>query len=136
MKKVRPSEGARCLYQMITAVFYLNEKALTVTQTAILRELAKAGHLNQRQITKASFIDRSTMADTLRRLGEFGLIQQARSVIDKRNAVVTITIEGRAALKRAEASLVMAESHMIRQVRRMDRPAFLRALQSIAEASR
>ncbi len=82
--------------QVVTDI-YQSEMAdydLTARQYAVLFALAHADGLSQSKLVDATGIDRSTMADIVRRMLKKGIIQRKRDKDDARAYEVKITDEG------------------------------------------
>src|SRR5688572_5010075 len=67
---------------------------LTARQYAVLATLAHADGMSQSQLVDATGIDRSTMADIVRRMLKKGIVERKRDKNDARAYEVTITEEG------------------------------------------
>ena len=72
----------------------MSEYDLTARQYAVLVALARSEGLSQSKLVDATGIDRSTMADIVRRMLKKGIIQRKRDKDDARAYEVTITSEG------------------------------------------
>lgn len=82
--------------QVVTEI-YQNEMAshdLTARQYAVLFALAHTDAMSQSKLVDATGIDRSTMADIVRRMLKKGIIQRKRDKEDARAYEVRITEEG------------------------------------------
>ncbi len=82
--------------QVVTEI-YQNDMAsydLTPRQYAVLFSLASGEGLSQSKLVDATGIDRSTMADIVRRMLKKGIIQRQRDQDDARAYEVKITEEG------------------------------------------
>ena len=73
----------------------IGDSDLTPRQVAVLGIVATNEGVSQTGIVAASGIDRSTMADIVRRLVKRGLLARRRSKQDTRAYNVTLTAEGR-----------------------------------------
>lgn len=133
MKKVRTSDGLRRAYQKLCVAF--SDAPLTLPQTAVLGCLFHKGPMNQTKMVAASGIDRSTLAEMLRRLATMGAVVAMQMEADKRANMVSITTRGRALFIKAEGALYEAEAGIMRLVPAPDRAAFQRALTALAEAT-
>ena len=72
---------------------------LTPRQYAVLLTVAQNEGLNQTQLVELTGIDRSTLADVVRRMLKKGLLQRRRTRDDARAYAVKLTDEGRKVLK-------------------------------------
>ena len=82
--------------QVVTEIYQseMSEYDLTARQYAVLVALARSEGLSQSKLVDATGIDRSTMADIVRRMLKKGIIQRKRDKDDARAYEVTITSEG------------------------------------------
>jgi DNA-binding MarR family transcriptional regulator len=94
---IRKLTEARRLLQMLTAEFdeKLAGEDVTDTQAVVLVQFLQQDKVSQTAIVEATHIDRSTLADVVRRLVEKGWLRRRRSKHDARAYVVTLTEEGR-----------------------------------------
>ena len=106
---------------------------LTPRQYIVLKSAAVAGEASQTALVEATGIDRSTVADIVRRLVERGLLQRERTKHDARMYAVSITAAGQTALDQADPTRQMCEDRLLEAVPARDREPFIRALQSIIE---
>lgn len=67
---------------------------ITSAQYSILAVLDRAGEASQRELCDEVDLDRSTIADLVRRMEAVGLISRQRSAGDARRNVVTLTEHG------------------------------------------
>ena len=75
---------------------------LTPRQLAVLATVAQSEGLSQTGIVERTGIDRSTLADVVKRLLKKGLLQRRRTKQDARAYAVKLTDEGRRTLAVAE----------------------------------
>lgn len=82
--------------QVVTEIYQseMSNHDLTARQYAVLFALAHSEGLSQSKLVDATGIDRSTMADIVRRMLKKGIIQRKRDKDDARAYEVTITEEG------------------------------------------
>ena len=74
-------------------------EALTIGQIHLLMALSRHQPCTQTRIVDATGMDRSTLADVMRRLKAKKLIERRRTKEDARAYAVTLTAEGRKALQ-------------------------------------
>lgn len=86
---------------------------LTRAQLSALEAIGQNPKANQTDIVAATGIDRSTLADVVRRLLNLGLIERKRSRDDARSNVLTITKEGKRALLRTANARLEAERKVL-----------------------
>ena len=107
---------------------------LSPTQYVVLRAIQELGDgVNQRTLTRATGIDRSTMTDVLKRLAKLGLIKRRRSKEDTRSVVSSLTDEGRQAISRATEAAAKANELILGVVPENQRRAFLANLERIGK---
>lgn len=70
-------------------------KKLSITQFYVLNATTGAAEFNQSDIVEMTGVDRSTVADVLRRLEERGLVKRERGKKDNRSVFVKRTAAGR-----------------------------------------
>lgn len=88
--------------------------SLTPSQILLLADIRKNPGTNQTEIVARTGIDRSTLADVVRRLVKGGLIERRRTRADARAYAVKITDTGDAALKDAQRAVSKAEREFLR----------------------
>lgn len=87
---------------------------VTDRQAMVLAAIADADGPSQTAIVEATSIDRSTLADLVRRLTKRGLVNRQRNRNDGRAYVLSLTAEGKAALRKSKAigSKIETELHL------------------------
>ena len=106
---------------------------LTPRQYIVLKSAASAHQASQTALVEATGIDRSTVADIVRRLVERGLLQRERTKHDARMYAVSVTAAGEEALKSTDPTRQACENRLLEAVPARDREAFLRSLKNIIE---
>ncbi len=101
--------------QTLTEALAAAESPLTSTQLMALEAISKNDGCSQTDVVKVTGIDRSTLADVVRRLMKTGLISRKRSKSDTRANVLTITDAGSRALAKADSARKKAEKEVIAQ---------------------
>jgi DNA-binding MarR family transcriptional regulator len=100
--------------QVADSVF--NEEAgksgLTTRQFAVLIAVANNRDISQTGLVQATGIDRSTVAEIVKRLLRRGLIKRKRTRLDARAYAVRLTEEGQALLGEAEPAAKRAEERL------------------------
>jgi DNA-binding MarR family transcriptional regulator len=86
---------------------------LTPRQYIVLLTVSKAEGLSQTDLVERTGIDRSTMADLVRRMLKKGLLQRQRSNEDRRAYSVSLTEQGTRALSAAEPVAVRADDRLL-----------------------
>jgi DNA-binding MarR family transcriptional regulator len=111
----------------------IDSSQLTPRQYIVLKSAADAGEASQTALVEATGIDRSTVADIVRRLVERGLLQRERTKHDARMYAVQVTAAGRNALNQADPTRQACENRLLQAVPAKDRETFLRSLQTIID---
>lgn len=101
---------------------------LTPRQFAVLRVLLKMETASQTDIVNETGIDRSTLADIVKRLVSRGLIARRRSKSDARAYAVRLTPAGREALERAEPASNRVQNRLLKLLPQTRRDAFVDSL--------
>lgn len=108
------------------------DMSLTPRQYLALKVISERDGQNQTEIVHSSGIDRSTMADIVRRMIKSGLIQRKRCKDDARAYNVSITALGEQQLRRGEVGARRAEEQILGKLSATARRELLRSLQHIA----
>jgi DNA-binding MarR family transcriptional regulator len=107
---------------------------LTPRQFAVLRVLQRLETASQTDIVNETGIDRSTLADIVKRLVARGLIARRRSKADARAYAVRLTASGRDALKSAEPASERVENRLLKSLPQARRDAFIDSLAILVNA--
>ncbi len=107
---------------------------LTPRQFAVLKVLQRLETASQTEIVNETGIDRSTLADIVKRLVSRGLIARRRSKSDARAYAVRLTPTGREALKSAEPASDRVESRLLEILPQARRDAFIDSLAMLVQA--
>ena len=107
-------------------------RGITARQLAVLAALAEREMPSQTDLVAATGIDRSTMAEMVRRLIRAGLVTRRRSRADARRYRLELTAKGEDALVEAKAAGRTAESVLITRVPASLRRGFKEALRFLA----
>lgn len=107
---------------------------LTPRQYAVLRVLERLEAASQTEIVRETGIDRSTLADIVKRLVSRGLIARRRSKSDARAYSVRLTTEGHAALNSAGPASLRVESRILEMLPQSRRDEFVDSLSQLVRA--
>ncbi len=107
---------------------------LTPRQFAVLRVLQRLETASQTDIVNETGIDRSTLADIVKRLVSRNLIARRRSKADARAYAVRLTASGRDALRSAEPASERVESRLLKSLPQGRRDAFIDSLSQLVDA--
>ncbi len=112
----------------------MGENDLTPRQFAVLKSVAKSEDLSQTALVQETGIDRSTLADIVRRLIKKGLLQRKRTSHDARMYAVRLTAGGRELLRAAEPAVKNTEEQLLAVLPVRQRSAMIDALSTIVTA--
>ena len=111
-----------------------NEEAgptgLTTRQFAVLTAVAENQDISQTGLVQVTGIDRSTIAEIVKRLLKRGLIKRRRTRIDARTYAVRLTDEGEALLTSVRPAAVRAEERLAAA---LDKPCLSDLNQALAQ---
>jgi len=112
----------------------VGELGLTPRQFAVMLAIQSSEEPSQTTLVERTGIDRSTMADIVRRLTSRGLVQRRRTRRDARRYAVRLTDKGDNALKLAEPAARTTDERLLAALPPTQRDAFLRSLSRIVTA--
>jgi DNA-binding MarR family transcriptional regulator len=107
---------------------------LTPRQLAVLMTLAHNEGLSQTGLVALTGIDRSTLADVVRRMQKKGLLQRRRTKHDARAYAVRLTEDGRRVLRRAEPLARKVDGRILETLPTRQREQFIGELVAIVAA--
>ena len=107
---------------------------LTPRQLAVLMTVAQNEGLSQTGLVDRTGIDRSTLADIVRRMQRKGLLQRRRTREDARAYAVKLTDEGRRVLRIAEPVGKKVDERILEALPAKHREQFVDDLQTIVDA--
>lgn len=107
---------------------------LTPRQFVVLLAIADNESARQVDLTNATGVDRSTMADLMRRMKRRGLIARTRSKVDGRANAIRLTDTGKNLLQAAIDYHAKADERIVEQLPRHLRASFLTCLAHLIEA--
>ena len=119
--------------QAVQVVFAMGMQTndLTPRQLAVLMAVAENEGLSQTDLVERTGVDRSTLADIVKRLKGKGLIQRRRTKEDARAYAVKLTDEGRTVLRTAEPLAKRVDERILDALPAKRRDPFVNALGSI-----
>lgn len=112
----------------------LGEGDLTPRQYAVLLTVSLNEGLSQTHLVERTGIDRSTLADIVRRMLKKGLLQRRRTKEDARAYAVKLTDEGWRVLKSAEPLSRKVDDRILSALGPNQRDRLLQDLNSIVQA--
>lgn len=110
-------------------------KELTKQQFTVLAALENNEGASQTALVEITGIDRSTLAEMVRRMLERGLLSRERTEEDQRANAVAISPAGRRALRSARTAADRAERALLDTLPPAERTKFVKALAQIASAA-
>jgi DNA-binding MarR family transcriptional regulator len=119
--------------QCADELFALNasDVDLTPRQFEVLRSVSLLQEPSQTALVERTGIDRSTLADIVRRLVERGLLQRRRTRKDARMYAVRLTDAGAKALEKIIPAVDTTNKRLLSALPSEDRQAFVSALATI-----
>lgn len=108
---------------------------LTPRQAFLLAVVADNEGVSQTRLVELTKIDRSTLADMVRRLIKNGLLQRRRTQKDARAYAVRLTSEGNAVLGPARTALMKANADLVAKVGKQRAALLLEILEEYVEKS-
>jgi MarR family transcriptional regulator, temperature-dependent positive regulator of motility len=107
---------------------------LTPRKYAVLKAVSEAdAPPSQTDLVAATGVDRSTLADIVRRLDEGGLLRRVRTAQDARAYSVSLTERGMAVLEACARPAARVDRELLSGLTQEHREAFLAALQRLAD---
>jgi len=107
---------------------------LTKQQYTLLSALEHNDGVSQTALVDITCIDRSTLAEMVRRMLDKGLLSRERTEEDQRANAVAISQSGRKALRTARGASERAEKALLESLPLAERPRFVRLLAQVAGA--
>lgn len=111
----------------------VGQSDLTPRQYVVLKAVAASDEPSQTALVEKTGIDRSTLADIVRRLVTKGLLQRKRTRRDARMYAVRLTDKGTAALKMADPAARITDERLLAALPAPQRDVFLDALNRVID---
>jgi MarR family transcriptional regulator, temperature-dependent positive regulator of motility len=120
-------------HQVVGQIFAAGMRTndLTPRQLAVLVAVAENEGLSQTDLVERTGVDRSTLADLVKRLKGKGLLQRRRTKEDARAYAVKLTEEGRKVLRTAEPLARRVDERILDALPAKRRAEFMSALASV-----
>ena len=106
---------------------------LTPRQYAVLLIISKNDGISQTGLVNETGIDRSTLADIMRRMQKKGLVKRTRTKSDARTYAVGLTAKGKKKLERSAPAAKKADTRVLATLPVKDRNQLIDALERIVE---
>ena len=111
----------------------IGQSDLTPRQYVVMKAVASSDEPSQTTLVEKTGIDRSTLADIVRRLVSKGLLQRKRTRRDARMYAVRLTDKGTAALKAADPAARVTDERLLSALAPSQRDGFIDALRRVIE---
>ena len=133
----RPGFLIRRLHQIHVALFLEECRSFDVTpvQYAVMTALSIAPGRDQITLARDTGIDRTSVADVLKRLAERGLIERRKGAADRRVRLAYLTPEGEALTFRMETAMLRAQERLVAPLGAADRAQLMRSLAALVAAN-
>jgi DNA-binding MarR family transcriptional regulator len=129
-----PSHLLRRCVQYANDLFTRETSAsdLTKQQFTVLAAVEQNEGISQTDLVTLTGIDRSTLAEMIRRMIDKGLLDRERTESDQRANAVRIAAAGKKALRSARSASERVERTLLASLPASDRGKFLKMLQAVA----
>jgi len=133
----RPGFLIRRLHQIHVAIFFEECARFDVTpvQYSVLSALLERGQIDQATLAKEIGIDRTNVADVVRRLALRGLVVRSLGRDDRRIRLTALSRDGLLLVKSMKKAAKRAHERTIEPLPRAQRSAFLKALHKLVDAN-
>jgi DNA-binding MarR family transcriptional regulator len=133
----RPGYLVRRLHQIHYALFFEECAAFGITpvQYGLLTILSTNPDSDQITLANALGIDRTNVADVLRRLEAAGLVRRKKNADDRRMVLARLTASGEAMVEKMHPSMVRAQERLLTVLSSEEREAFIATLMRLLEAN-
>ncbi len=105
--------------------------SMTPRQFAVLKAIASSTEPSQTTLVEMTGVDRSTVADIVRRLVDRGLVKRRRTRRDARMYALGLTVKGVAALTATEPAVQTTDDRLLAALGVAEREAFVQSLTKI-----
>ncbi len=132
----RPGFLVRRLHQIHCALFFEESKnGITPVQYGILTVLARNPWLDQTAVGYEVGLDRTTVADVIRRLEDKGWVERRVNEQDRRSRLVALTKEGLTAMEDMQAGVERSQRKLLAPLSLKEQRTFLTLLLQVVEAN-
>jgi len=133
----RPGYLVRRLHQIHSAIFLeeCQQFGITPVQYGLISTLLENPGIDQVTLGNEVGIDRTNVADVLRRLADRGLLRRERSKTDKRSMVAFLTKAGERVGEEMYNSMTRAQDRLLAPLQPAYRPAFTAMLTALIEGN-
>ncbi len=133
----RPGFLVRRLNQIHYAIFYEESKGENVTpvQYGILSVLIANPWMDQTAVGYEMGLDRTTVADVIRRLEEKGWVKRRVNALDRRSRQACVTDEGLRTMEQLREPMVRSQRRLLRPLSASDQQLFMELLETLVVAN-
>lgn len=133
----RPGYLIRRLHQLHYALFFEEcaDSDITPVQYGLMTILSTAPDADQIAIANSLGIDRTNVADVLRRLSDAGLVERRRSETDRRAVISRLTPRGEDVLRQFYPAMLRAQERLLECLEPLERDNFVATLVKLLEAN-
>ena len=132
----RPGFLIRRLHQIGDALFFdeCKSESITPVQVGVLTALSMNPWLDQKAIGRELSLDRTTIAEVLKRLAEKGLVETRVNPDDRRSRLSVITKKGLKLINELQNSIHRSQERLIELMPEEDRVVFMKLLAQLVDA--
>lgn len=133
----RPGFLVRRLHQIHVAMFHeeCGNFSITPVQFGLLTVLEGKSPLDQVTLAAEVGIDRTNVADVVKRLESRGLVERRANQSDRRTRLVSITEDGRVFRGRVQKCMEIAQERFLAPLNDEDRRSFMCLLRNLIETN-
>ena len=133
----RPGFLLRRLNQIHYSLFFEECRAFNITpvQYGLLTALSARGPLDQTSLAEELGIDRTNVADVVRRLEGRGLVSREPHPEDRRAKLVSLTAKGRQLTQKMFPAMQRAQDRLVDTLSEPERARFMTTLERLIEAN-
>jgi DNA-binding MarR family transcriptional regulator len=99
----------------------------------VLRAISLANEPSQTQLVETTGIDRSTLADIVRRLVDRGLVMRKRTRHDARMYALRLSDKGSATMRDADPAVSQTDDRLLAALPQRDRESFVKSLEKMVD---
>jgi DNA-binding MarR family transcriptional regulator len=124
------------LGQIANTVFskHVNHSVMTSRQFAVLTAISRNPGVNQTELVAVTGVDRSTMAEVIKRLIQKGMVKRKRSKEDTRAYAVSLMPAGAELLASVEPAVQLIEKQILSSLSQRERALMLDMMQRLSAA--
>ncbi len=112
---------------------HIGASDLTPRQYEVLRAISLTNEPSQTQLVELTGIDRSTLADIVRRLVDRGLVMRKRTRHDARMYALRLSDKGVTTMREAAPAVDQTDERLLSAIPQRDREDFIKGLEKMVE---